>query len=47
MKHRMSISIDEQTVARIRELLRIKEFRNKSHAVEFAVNELFDKKVKQ
>ena len=39
MKHRLSISVDEETVALIQAKLRQGRyvFRNKSHVVEFAV----------
>ncbi len=44
MKHRISVSVDEQTIFKIQELLRNKQFRNKSHTVEYAINEMFQKK---
>ncbi len=37
MMHRMSISIDEKTVAQIQAELRKGFFRNKSHFIEYAV----------
>ena len=37
MKHIMSVSLDEDTIIKLRELLRSKNFRNKSHAVEQAI----------
>lgn len=39
MKHRMSISLDEETIALIQARLREPKdaFRNKSHVVEFAL----------
>jgi len=40
MKYRMSISVDEKTVLKIREGIRKGLFRNKSHAFEFAVNQV-------
>lgn len=36
----MSISVDEKTVLKIREGIRKGLFRNKSHAFEFAVNQV-------
>lgn len=41
MKHVVSVSLDEDTIKKIRQLLREKPFRNKSHVVEEAVKELF------
>jgi Arc/MetJ-type ribon-helix-helix transcriptional regulator len=38
MKHKICISIDEQTILKVREGIRKGIFRNKSHAFEFAVN---------
>lgn len=44
MKSRISISIDEKTVSKIQELVRKNtNFRNKSHVVECAVNELMER----
>lgn len=42
MKHRLSISVDEETVALIQAKLREgrEVFRNKSHVVEFAVKKM-------
>ncbi len=40
MKHKLSISVEEQTIIKIRESIRNGQFRNKSHAFEFAVNEV-------
>lgn len=42
MKHRLSISVDEETVALIQAKLRQgrEVFRNKSHVVEFAVKKV-------
>ena len=37
MKHRVSITIDEDTLLLVRDLLRSKTFRNKSHLVECAI----------
>ena len=40
MKHKISISVDEDTILKIREGIRKGLFRNKSHAFEFAINEV-------
>jgi Arc/MetJ-type ribon-helix-helix transcriptional regulator len=40
MKHKLSISVDEETVFKIMEAIRNRQFRNKSHAFEFAINEV-------
>lgn len=40
MKHKISISVDEETVVKIRGAIRKRKFRNKSHAFEYAVNEV-------
>ena len=36
MKHKISVSIEEETLLRLREELRNRKFRNRSHAVEYA-----------
>jgi len=43
MKHKLSISIDETTLKEIESLVATGVFRNRSHAVEFAVNKLMEK----
>jgi len=43
MKHIVSVSLDEETVFKIREILRKGSFRNKSHVVEEAVKKMFDR----
>ena len=40
MKHKLSISVEEETIIKIRDAMREGKFRNKSHAFEFAVNEV-------
>jgi len=40
MKHKLSISVDEETIVKVQEALRKKLFRNKSHAFEHAINEV-------
>ncbi|MBD3314018.1 hypothetical protein GF345_06250 [Candidatus Woesearchaeota archaeon] len=44
MKHRMSISLDEETIALIQARLRKERdiFRNKSHFVECAIKNMFE-----
>ncbi len=44
MKHVVSVSLDEDTIIKIREILRKGSFRNKSHVVEEAVNDFFYKR---
>jgi Arc/MetJ-type ribon-helix-helix transcriptional regulator len=41
MKHVVSVSLDEDTIVKIRQLLRERPFRNKSHVVEEAVKTMF------
>lgn len=40
MKHKVSISVDEETIIKIREAMREGRFRNKSHAFEYAIKEV-------
>ncbi|MFT4303649.1 MAG: hypothetical protein ACMXYG_03725 [Candidatus Woesearchaeota archaeon] len=40
MKHKISISVDKETLFKVYEAMRRKQFRNKSHAFEFAINEV-------
>ena len=44
MKHKLSISVDEETALKISEKLRNGNFRNKSHIVEFAVKKFLEEK---
>ncbi len=37
MKHVVSVSLDQETIEKIREILRKSSFRNKSHVVEEAI----------
>ena len=40
MKHRISITLDEETVLKLKEAVRINsDFRNQSHFVEIAIKE--------
>ena len=43
MKHVFTVSLDLETVAKIREASRLGKFRNKSHFVEEAINEFLSK----
>jgi len=40
MKQKISISIDEDTLMKINEGIKLGRFRNKSHAFEFAIKQL-------
>jgi Arc/MetJ-type ribon-helix-helix transcriptional regulator len=40
MKHRICISVDEQTLVKVREGIRNGRFQNRSHAFEFAVKQV-------
>jgi Arc/MetJ-type ribon-helix-helix transcriptional regulator len=42
MKHQASITIDEETMKKVKEKLRQKTFRNQSHLFEFAVEKLLE-----
>tara|TARA_Y100000310_G_C20656096_1_gene802040 strand:+ start:1704 stop:1832 length:129 start_codon:yes stop_codon:yes gene_type:complete len=42
MKHKISVSIEENTLLKLREELRSRKFRNRSHAVEYALCKLMD-----
>lgn len=42
MRHKLSITIDEDTIGKIQELLRSKTYRNKSHFFEIAANKLIE-----
>jgi len=37
MKHIVSVSLDEETIIKVREILRTSSLRNKSHVVEEAI----------
>jgi len=41
MKHIVSVSLDEETIVKIREILRNSSLRNKSHVVEEAVKQFW------
>ncbi|MBR9691934.1 hypothetical protein GOV06_04050 [Candidatus Woesearchaeota archaeon] len=42
MKHIVSVSLDEDTIVKIREILRNSSLRNKSHVVEEAVKKFWE-----
>lgn len=42
MKHRLSISVDEETILGLFEKLRTGQFRNKSHIVECAIKQFLE-----
>ena len=42
MKHKLSITLDEELVLEIIKALSTGKFRNKSHVVEYAVKKLLD-----
>jgi len=46
MRHKTSVSFDEKTIYGIRDLIRSRLFRNKSHVVEYAVQKLIDEQTK-
>lgn len=43
MKHVVSVSLDEETIVKIREMRRESSFRNKSRVVEEAVKRMFER----
>jgi len=42
MRHKLSITIDEDTILKIQDLLRSKTYRNKSHFFEIAATKLIE-----
>jgi len=42
MKHKMSITMDEELILKVLDTLRSRRFRNKSHVIEYAVSRYFD-----
>jgi Arc/MetJ-type ribon-helix-helix transcriptional regulator len=50
MKHRISITVDEDTILAVQDILRAKSrsgiFRNKSHFIEYAVKKFLEEKNK-
>ena len=43
MKHRISITLEEETLLRVKKALRSKGFRNQSHFFELAADELVER----
>lgn len=43
MKHVVAVSLDEETIKKIREMLRKSSYRNRSHVVEEAIKEKFER----
>jgi hypothetical protein len=41
-KYKISVCVDEDTLLKIRDSIRCKRFRNRSHAFEYALNRLFE-----
>ena len=41
MRHKISISLELDTIMKINDSLRGKKFRNKSHVVEYALDKMF------
>ena len=44
MKHRLSITLDKETVSKLKKAVRSSEFRNQSHFVETAIRKLVGEK---
>lgn len=42
MKYKTSVALDEETIFKMRELVRKGEFRNKSHVMEYAIKKLIE-----
>ena len=42
MKHKLSITVDEDVILKMREKIREGTFRNKSHLVEYSVKKLLE-----
>ena len=40
MKHKICISVDRETLLKVKDTVRAGKFRNKSHAFEYAVKEV-------
>lgn len=41
-KSKISVSVDEETLAKVDESILKRKFRNRSHAFEFALNEILE-----
>ena len=46
MKRKLSISVEERTITLLEKLLEGGRFRNKSHIIEYSLNELFSQEGK-
>lgn len=46
MRHRISITIDKDTLGKVRDSLRSKTYRNKSHFFEIAASQLLKEGIK-
>jgi len=44
MKKKISISIDENSIEKIEDLVETGNFRNKSHVIEFALNKFIEER---
>lgn len=44
MKHVVSVSLDEETIVKIREMLRESSLKNKSRVVEEAIKQFYEEK---
>ncbi|MDP2947662.1 MAG: hypothetical protein Q8N88_06120 [Nanoarchaeota archaeon] len=42
MKQKISVSIEEKTIGKIKEIVSKGSFRNNSHLIEFAINKLLE-----
>ena len=47
MRHRISITIDEDTLGKVRDSLRTKTYRSKSHFFEIAANNLLKEEISE
>ena len=43
-KHKISVSVSEETIVKIREAIRKGEFRSRSHAIEDSINKVLGEK---
>ena len=42
IKHKLSITMDEELILKVLDSLRSRRFRNKSHVIEYAVSRFFE-----
>ncbi|HII88022.1 TPA: hypothetical protein HA253_00350 [Candidatus Woesearchaeota archaeon] len=45
MKHKLSITMEQQTILNINDRMRMREFKNKSQLIEYAVKEFLTRKL--